>query len=56
LYLVGIANSGLIIYGYTWHKARSTAKKNLSDETYPVIANQAIKILFALILIIGLKR
>jgi hypothetical protein len=56
LILIGVINTALIIYGYFWHNSRNGKKQLISDETYPIIANALIKISFAAILIIGLKR
>lgn len=56
LFIIGLINSAVIIYGYFWHKEDTKQKTLISHETYPILINQSIKILFVLILIIGLKR
>jgi hypothetical protein len=56
LYLVGLVNSIVVIFGYYWHKARVNSKAKISDETSPILFNQIVKVLFVLILIIGLKH
>jgi hypothetical protein len=57
IYAVLIASSIIPIYGYYWHKAQRALKKpTISEFTYPILANQIIKVAFAITLIIGLKR
>ena len=55
IYLVGLLNTAVIIYAYKWHKIHDS-KPKITNETYPILINQAVKVLFVLVLIIGLKR
>ncbi len=56
IFAIGLFSSAVNIYGYTWHRSQNNKKKLVSDETYPILINQFIKVLFVLILVIGLKR
>lgn len=54
LCVLGVINTAIIIYGPIWHQSRVSKKNKLETESYPIIINQAVKILLSLILIIGI--
>lgn len=55
-YIIGLVNLAIILYGYNWHKKIDKTNNALEKEIYPILANQIVKIIFVLILVIGLKR
>jgi len=55
LAILGVFNTAIIIYGPLWYHTRKSKKEVLSGEVYPIMINQFVKLMFALILIIGIR-
>jgi hypothetical protein len=55
LAFVGVINTAFLIYGPLWHQARQTKKEALTTEAFPIIINQLVKLVFCVIMIIGMR-
>ena len=46
--IVGLFSTAIVIYGYWWHKEIAVRKAVVTDEIYPILTNQIVKVLFAI--------